>query len=105
MQSREVLVVNEPGLYRLIFSSRKPEAKKFQRWVYHEVLPSIRKYGYYVAPHQQIISIEGEKEFENFKAANPNLTIDIKSVCLGSGFILDGDEEERTIVRYDFVVR
>lgn len=42
-----VNVVNEPGLYRLIFSSRKPEAKNFQRWVYHEVLPSIRKTGSY----------------------------------------------------------
>ena len=40
-------VVNEPGLYRLIFASRKPEALKFQRWVYHEVLPSIRKTGSY----------------------------------------------------------
>ena len=39
--------INEPGLYRLIFKSRKPEAEKFQDWVYHEVLPSIRKNGYY----------------------------------------------------------
>ena len=39
--------VSEPGMYRLIFMSRKPEAKKFQRWVFHEVLPSIRKYGFY----------------------------------------------------------
>ena len=44
---QEMLIVNEPGLYRLIFSSRKPEAEKFQDWVYHEVLPSIRKNGYY----------------------------------------------------------
>ena len=43
----EISVVNEPGLYRLIFASRKPEAKNFQRWVYHEVLPSIRKTGSY----------------------------------------------------------
>ena len=43
----EVNVVNEPGLYRLIFASRKPEARDFQRWVYHEVLPSIRKTGSY----------------------------------------------------------
>lgn len=42
-----VNVVNEPGLYRLIFASRKHEAKKFQRWIYHEVLPSIRKTGSY----------------------------------------------------------
>ena len=39
--------VNEFGLYNLILSSRKPEAKKFKRWVTHEVLPSIRKYGFY----------------------------------------------------------
>lgn len=47
---QSMLIVNEPGLYRLIFSSRKPEAKKFQRWVYHEVLPSIRKTGTYNLP-------------------------------------------------------
>ena len=40
-------VVNEPGLYRLIFASRKKEAREFQRWVYHEVLPSIRKTALY----------------------------------------------------------
>ena len=43
----EVNIVNEPGFYRLIFASRKPEALKFQRWVYHEVLPQIRKTGSY----------------------------------------------------------
>lgn len=46
-EKREINIVNEPGLYRLIFSSRKKEAKEFQRWVYHEVLPAIRKNGYY----------------------------------------------------------
>lgn len=40
-------LINEPGLYSLIMSSRKPEAKKFKRWVTHEVLPSIRKTGLY----------------------------------------------------------
>lgn len=42
-----VNVVNEPGLYRLVFSSRKKEAVDFQDWVYYEVLPSIRKTGSY----------------------------------------------------------
>lgn len=42
-------VVNEPGLYSLVLSSRKPEAKAFKRWVTHEVLPSIRKKGGYIA--------------------------------------------------------
>ena len=43
----EMLFVSESGLYRLIFKSRKPEAKKFRRWVTHEVLPSLRKTGSY----------------------------------------------------------
>lgn len=43
----ETNVVNEYGLYSLVMSSRKPEAKEFKRWVTHEVLPSIRKYGSY----------------------------------------------------------
>lgn len=44
---QDMLIVNEPGFYRLIFASRKKEARDFQRWVYHEVLPSIRKTGSY----------------------------------------------------------
>lgn len=42
-----MLIVSEPGLYSLIGSSKKPEAKAFKRWVNHEVLPSIRKTGGY----------------------------------------------------------
>lgn len=40
-------IISEPGLYKLIMRSRKPEAREFQRWVTHEVLPSIRKHGIY----------------------------------------------------------
>lgn len=43
----ETNIVSEPGFYRLVMKSRKPEAKAFQRWVTHEVLPSIRKFGVY----------------------------------------------------------
>lgn len=39
--------VNEPGLYALIITSRKPQAERFQDWVYEDVLPSIRKTGSY----------------------------------------------------------
>ena len=45
--AQKMNIVSEPGFYRLIFMSRKPEAEKIKRWVFHEVLPSIRKYGYY----------------------------------------------------------
>ncbi|MCP3966811.1 MAG: phage antirepressor Ant, partial [Lentisphaerae bacterium] len=42
--------INESGLYSLIMRSRKPNAKKFKRWVTGEVLPSIRKHGAYATP-------------------------------------------------------
>ena len=45
---RTPLIISEPGLYKLIMRSRKPEAKEFQRWVTHEVLPQIRKTGGYI---------------------------------------------------------
>lgn len=40
-------IINEPGFYRLIFKSNKPEAEDFKHWVFHKVLPSIRKTGMY----------------------------------------------------------
>lgn len=47
--SKETNVVNESGLYHLIFQSRKPEAKAFRKWVTSEVLPTIRRTGRYDA--------------------------------------------------------
>lgn len=47
---QEMTTVNEPGLYALVLGSRKAEAKRFKRWVTHEVLPAIRKIGSYAVP-------------------------------------------------------
>lgn len=44
---RSTIIINESGLYSLILRSRKPDAKKFRKWVTAEVLPSIRKTGRY----------------------------------------------------------
>lgn len=41
--TKRTFLVNEPGFYRLVLSSRTAAAKKFQRWVFHEVLPAIRR--------------------------------------------------------------
>ena len=49
-QNREVIFINESGLYSLILSSKLPTARKFKRWVTSEVLPSIRKTGAYIVP-------------------------------------------------------
>lgn len=48
--SREMIAVNESGLYGLVLSSRKPEAREFQRWIRKEVIPAIRKHGGYLTP-------------------------------------------------------
>lgn len=48
--------VKEPGLYQLIFKSRKPEAQRFVKWVTHEVLPKIRETGSYELEEQNILT-------------------------------------------------
>lgn len=45
---QQTYIISESGFYRLVMKSRKPEAKEFQRWVTHEVLPTIRKHGAYM---------------------------------------------------------
>ena len=55
---RAPLIVSEAGFYKLVLRSRKPVAKEFQRWVTHDVLPSIRKHGAYMTEQtvEQILS-------------------------------------------------
>lgn len=47
---QKITFVAEPNLYRLIFRSNKDEAKKFQNWIFNEVIPSIRRTGQYTLP-------------------------------------------------------
>lgn len=69
------VVVNEPGLYALIFTSRTSEAQRFKRWVTHEVLPQIRKTGTYQAPAEDEQTVVARafqithKQLEQTKAA------------------------------------
>lgn len=48
--TQNLTIINESGLYSLIFGSKLDSAKKFKRWVTSEVLPAIRKSGHYEAP-------------------------------------------------------
>lgn len=48
-RKNEITYINEPNLYRVIFRSNKPEAVKFQDWIFEEVIPQIRKTGSYGA--------------------------------------------------------
>lgn len=54
--------INEDGLYDVILDSRKPEAKRFRKWVTSEVLPSIRKHGAYMT-QQTIEKALAEPDF------------------------------------------
>lgn len=47
---QDMTVINESGLYNLVLSSKLPSAKKFKRWITHEVIPAIRKTGGYQVP-------------------------------------------------------
>lgn len=53
--SQEMTIISEAGLYSLILRSRKPEAKRFKRWVTHDVLPAIRTTGAYVLPGSEAV--------------------------------------------------
>ena len=54
-QGRDMTVINESGVYSLIFSSQLPTAKKFKRWVTSEVLPQIRRTGSYSIGKKKIL--------------------------------------------------
>lgn len=53
-RKQQVIFINEPNLYRMIFKSTKSEAKEFQDWVFEEVLPAIRKQGSYIKEHEDL---------------------------------------------------
>jgi prophage antirepressor-like protein len=58
---QKMLAVTEPGLYRLIFRSYKPKAEEFRKWVFRDVLPSLRHTGQYAMPGRggEALDIEG----------------------------------------------
>ncbi len=53
-QSRNLIIINESGLYSLILSSTLPSARQFKRWITSEVLPSLRQNGSYSVSDQAI---------------------------------------------------
>lgn len=73
---RQMIVINESGVYSLIFSSKLPDAKKFKKWVTSEILPSIRKTGSYsVQPPQPMTQAQ-------LIAAQAQLMVDMEQKML-----------------------
>lgn len=60
---QEMRCVNEPGLYDTIIRSNSDKAKPFRRWITHDILPSIRKQGYYsLLSDEELIEVITEKQ-------------------------------------------
>ncbi|CDH43855.1 BRO family protein [Candidatus Contendibacter odensensis] len=90
---QEMAVINEPGLYSLILGSRKPEAKKFKRWVTHDVIPSIRKTGSYSVPNAPDFALPKTKAEALFLAAEQARIIEEQEAIL--------TEQEPKVLLYD----
>lgn len=77
---RNITLITESGLYDLVLSSKKKEAKEFRRWITKEVLPSIRKNGYYVdnnnITQEQLDKLQKEKDELEIKLKEANELID-----------------------------
>ena len=76
-------VINEPGLYRLVFKSNKPEAEKFKHWVFHDVLPSLRDTGTYtigVKPRQMLTGKATDTRFYSADELAAELNTDENTV-------------------------
>lgn len=86
-----ISIINEPGLYSLVLSSRKPGAKAFKRWITHDVIPAIRKTGGYLLGEETMSDDEllsraltvateklrlREERIKELSAVNATLTVD-----------------------------
>jgi BRO family, N-terminal domain len=89
---QEVLTLNESGVYSLVFTSRKPEAKRFRKWVTSEVLPEIRNTGGYRRPETEFAGLSGERvEYEaGFWSGRSSTLSSSPSGCRASASITSG---------------
>lgn len=97
------IYLSESGLYSLMLSSRLKKAKKFKLWITQEVLPSIRKYGFYK------LKIKYEKEYEDMlqqinklEKDNKHMKTDLKKEKFPDGglvYVIDYSDEGDDIYR------
>jgi prophage antirepressor-like protein len=80
--------IAEPGVYALVFRSKKPEAAAFRDWVYSEVLPSIRRTGAYTDPRRQELDNE-RLAIENRAAAAHAQQLEIENVVRARHALVD----------------
>lgn len=87
--------VDEYGLYSLVLSSRKPEAKEFKRWITHEVIPAIRKTGGYISGAKEMSDEEimakalliGKRTIEQQQLRIQNLEVTNSKLSVSNTFM------------------
>lgn len=88
---QNVQIINESGVYSLIFSSKLESAKKFKRWVTAEVLPAIRRQGAYITPQAQPQGVEA------FTAALETLTTAVQTLTRRMDAVEQGRNEMKSL--------
>jgi len=95
--------INESGMYKLIISSKLPKAKRFNNWVTNDVLPSIRKFGFYKLKKEKDIEINELMEKLNFvQKENENMKKELKKEKYPNGgliYAIDYSEDGKEIYR------
>ena len=92
---QEMLAVSEAGLYHLIFKSQKPEAKEFRRWVTHEVLPAIRRQGYYSTPKGMAACKAAQRETARLLSKQVHAVAQVDSIAANLKNIVANLEDYR----------
>lgn len=93
-QNRNMIIINESGLYALILGSKLPQAKEFKRWVTSEVLPTIRKHGAYLTDskiEEVLLSpdtiINLATQLKNERAEKEQLKIELEEACKQTSYL------------------
>lgn len=96
---RAPLIVSETGMYSLVLKSRKPEAKKFKRWITHEVLPSLRKTGMYGGPRTLQESLRAYADLLDVNEQNRRLALETQAKVaeLAYGIIVTEAQRDKAI--------
>ncbi len=86
---KETIFLSEPAVYQTIFSSRKPEAIRFAEWVCEEVLPAIRKQGFFgtltgtqrLAMSKQLVTVAEKLSHTKDATVRELLTRELRELC------------------------
>ena len=89
----KILLINEPGLYRMIFRSNKPQAQRFQDWVFGEVLPSLRTTGTFSVIPPEPVALP-----------TPQETLDTLATCRAALQAL-GTFDDRDTIQFSAYIR